>query len=307
MLKIAWAWRAVLAPTVVACLLLAGAPAALASTQTITVPYSGYNIWTGKCSESQTVYVTEPVGGGTYPVFIYLHSTGADHYSDKEGQAVDGLVAPQGYLAAAVKYDSSLTIYSPHGMAGHANCIFNPSSATSAVSQVCALAEAACSHGLMVAGFSQGGAIALVAKNYDPNVDSVWSIGVTGYASWSAQYPPPAGTRALPSSDLIINDGQQDVTHSGTLSLADVQAFTGDNCGPTTLHCLQADGSGYYIVGNSEVADGVADHCYWMQAHSLNPYWSCTSTPTFDPGFAPPSTLPWSLNANLAFLASRLH
>ncbi len=290
----------------VASFLWLGVSPAGAAVQSATVSYRGYNIWTNRCTESEPVYITEPAGGGSYPVFIYLHSTGADHYGDQEGQAVDALVAPQGYLAAAVQYDSSLTLYSSNGQTGHAGCIFNPSSPTSAVTQICALAEADCSHGLMVAGFSQGGGIALMSANEDPNVVGVWAMGVD-IAQFPAQLPPSSGTRTLPDSDLVIDDGQTDVTQKGQLNPTGLQAITGDNCGPTALHCLGPDGSGYYIVGNSEVADGAADHCYWMQAHSVNPYWSCTPKPTFDPGFAPPSTLPWSLDANLAFLASRLH
>jgi hypothetical protein len=48
------------------------------------------------------------------------------------------------------------------------------------------------------------------------------------------------------------------------------------------------------------VADGSAEHCYWMSVHKFT--YSCTLHPTIaglDPGFAPPSTTPWSLISSL--------
>lgn len=67
------------------------------------------------------------------------------------------------------------------------------------------------------------------------------------------------------------------------------------SCGAETFACLRPDGSGWLIVRNSEVQDGAADHCYMQHR-------GCSWRSNFDPGWLPPSTLPWSLGTNLDWL-----
>jgi hypothetical protein len=235
-----------------------------------------------------------------------VHSTYADLSGNVEGQMMAQLAAAQGFVAIAPSYDSLLA-ETPSNLDGRSACMFGASRSTNVVSYACSLPEADCSHGVVVAGFSQGGAIAILAKNYNQQVQAAWALGVNQPDS-PAEVAAPAGTRALPNSKLRINVGQLDVTGGGSqpLDLSGPNALTGVSCG-AAYQCLQPDGAGYYVVANSEVADKSADHCYWV---SIN-YWfyGCQAKPTvagLDPGFAPPSTTPWSLIANLNWLRAQL-
>jgi pimeloyl-ACP methyl ester carboxylesterase len=295
------------------------APAARADTLPVVpfqATYRGYNPWDewngsqpDKCTESQPIYGSEPAAAGTYPVLLYMHGTYADWGGNQEGQRVVALAAAQGFVAPAPTYDSWLTL-SPNGVDRHAQCMFSPAASANAVAQVCARAKADCSRGILVAGFSQGGAIAARAANFSGDVRAAWVMGVSGPAI-SAALAAPAGTRVLPDDRVRIDVGEADVdtTDATTgkvtgMQLNALNAVSGSGC--STPSCLRPDGSGYYVVQNSDVADGVADHCYWQSVATQNPANSCVWTPTFDPGFPPPSTKPWSLPANLDWLRAQL-
>jgi hypothetical protein len=235
-----------------------------------------------------------------------MHSTLANISANAEGRLITQLAAAQGFVALAPTYDSMNT-NNLVGVDGHASCMFGSSNTNNVVSYACSLPESDCTNGVLVAGFSQGGAIALRAKNYDSQVAAAWAMGVSG-PNIPEAVATFGGTRALSDNRLRIDVGQLDVTAGGAqpLSLSSLNAITGDNCG-AAYDCLQADGSGYYVVSNAQVADGAADHCYWMEVH--DDWYSCTLHPTLaglDPGFAPPSTQPWSLITNLDWLRSNL-
>lgn len=285
--------------------LVTGARAAEAQTATVGFQstYPAYYVWgwPDKCVRTETIYGSEPAADGHYPVFVYVHGTLADWGGNAEGQRVAQMAAGEGFVAAAVTYNSLLT-GSAAGTDGNAKCMFSPGSPSSAINQICARPKADCSNGFVLAGFSQGGVIAARAKNFNPQVQAVWAMGVNGPTTAPA-LRAPAGTRALPNDRLRIDVGQRDVGSD----FSNLNALTGQSC--STASCLNADGSGYYVVQNSEVADGVADHCYWMRVNTFAPTNSCTWNPlllTFDPGFRPPSTVPWSLLTSLDWLRAKL-
>jgi hypothetical protein len=206
--------------------------------------------------------------------------------------------AAHGFVAVAVTYDSWLTWLSPPAMDLHANCMFNTSNPGNAIAQVCARPEADCSKGFVVAGFSQGGAIAARSANVNSAVQAVWAIGVNG-PNIPEAIAAPIGNRVLPNNRLRITVGQHDVAMdaSGHPDLSALNAMTGQGC--TTFSCLAPDGSGYYVVANSDTPSGNASHCYWF----LNG--GCSISPTLDAAFVN-GTADWSLSANLSFLASRV-
>jgi hypothetical protein len=295
----------------------AAVPEAQADTVQSQLTYQAYNLFQGfepatfnKCTLSEQVYISRPAAPGNYPVLVYLHGTLGDYGGNQEGQAIVQLAAEQGFLGAAFTY-SDITP-TQQSIDGQANCMFNVNSPGNALAQVCALPRADCSHGFLVSGFSAGGAIAVRAKNINEAVDAAWVMGVNGPAV-AAALAAPAGTRALPNDLLRMNIGQTDLnvtdpnTNQTTLDFSKLAAMTGTSC--QTFDCLTPDGSGYYVVQDSEVADGVADHCYWQRVNTFAPTNSCTYTltpTTLDPGFMPPSDAPWSITANLAWLRAKL-
>jgi hypothetical protein len=207
------------------------------------------------------------------------------------------LAAAHGFVAVALTYDSWLTWNSPREIDLHANCMFNTASPGNAITQICAQPEADCSKGFVVAGFSQGGAIAGRASAFNTGVRGVWAMGING-PDIPAGIAMPAGTRTLPNNELRINVGQGEITtnSAGQPDLSALNAMTGQSC--TSFNCLQTDGSGYFVVSDSEVSSGIAGHCYWF-ANS-----NCFGS-TFDPVFVS-GTAPWSLSTNLSWLAGLL-
>jgi dienelactone hydrolase len=284
--------------------------AARADTVQLRLSYQSFSFFdgaSGGCDAAEPIYVSEPAAPGSYPVVIYLHGTGDNYGGDQDGQDVAQMAADQGWLGAAVTWvDVNAT---QQGVDGQANCMFDVASPGDALAQICSLPQADCSHGVVLSGMSTGGAIAARAKNFNSAVDAVWAMGVSGPVA-PAALAAPAGTRALPNDRLRIDDGQTDlqVTNPSTgqvsFDFSGVNALTGQGC--QTFNCLNPDGSGYYVVQNSEVADGVADHCFWMDVNLADPANSCTLTPTFDPGFIPPSTTQWSITNSLAWLRAEL-
>jgi hypothetical protein len=48
----------------------------------------------------------------------------------------------------------------------------------------------------------------------------------------------------------------------------DKRELTGFICGPSDFSCLQANGSGWHIVRETEISGGQAEHCYTRQVRS---------------------------------------
>jgi hypothetical protein len=298
------------------CLLLGlGATAVASSTVPFEGSYRAYNLWDGwksseadKCTKIQPIYGSEPAIAGRYPVVLYMHGTLADWGGNAEGRRFVEFAAAQGFVAAAFTY--GLVAPTQASIDGHAKCMFGSGSPGNGLAYVCARAKADCTNGVAVAGFSAGGAMAVRAKNFSAQVRAAWVIGVHAPAP-AAALAEPVGTRALPNDRLRINVGRSDVEvkdpATGRVAGVDLTALnqlTGMSCPASP--CLRPDGSGYYVVQHTEVADGVADHCYWQRVNMLVPTNSCTWNPTFDPGFPPPSTTPWSLIAGLTWLRTKL-
>jgi hypothetical protein len=321
---------------------LAGGAAGAQAAQPWQATYNAYNTFDGwrpatynKCSITNVVYGNEPADNGPHPVFIYLHGTLGDYGGNQEGRLVTKMAADRGWSAAAFTY--SAVGATQTSIDGISKCMFDPSQKAdptstkykygNALALVCGRPSADCSQGVVVAGMSAGGAIAMRAKNFNAAVQAVWAMGVGGcnpsfgcFPVTAAGIAAPDGTRALPNNRLRIDDGQTDLQIKDKATgkyigwdpqgIATVNHFTGSSCSTTDPDptCLRPDGSGYHIVRNSEVADGVADHCYWERVNKFAPTNSCTWTPTeatLDPGWISPAR-PWSLPTSLAWLGAQL-
>jgi hypothetical protein len=238
--------------------------AATASAQTnFASSYNGASTTGGSCSMSYSIAGVEPSGTGPYPVFIYLVGT-SETYNNAAAMAAVNDMAGKGYIAATVDYAAS-QFGTCSGLSGKSSCVFNPNSALSAVSQLCSRAKADCSKGIVVGGFSQGSILALLAKNYDARVQAAYAIGMSNvYSAYDLSTCVSNGKRSLPSDRLRAVDGERDNFAGGTQSAvqSSLQNVTGLTCAAGSTACTTANGSGWIIVKNSQVADGSADHCY---------------------------------------------
>lgn len=282
------------------------ATAALAATTSFSMTYSGAGTSGGSCGFSYTISGVEPAtSGAKYPVFIYMVGT-AETYNNASAMAAVNSMANKGYVAATVEYaDPQFGNCSVLG--AKASCIFNPNSSASAITQLCSRANADCSKGVVVGGFSQGSILAILAKNYDSRVQAAYAIGVGNkYAGYDLSSCVSNGNRTLPSDRLRAVDGEKDnyaggdgVTPGTQAGVqASLQNVTGNTCAPGSYSCLSANNSGWLIVKNAQVADGSADHCY-MRASG-----DCAGSQSrLDAGWQS-GTVNWQLESNLQWLTN---
>ncbi len=248
------------------------------------------------CGTSYSITGREPSTAGTYPVFVYMVGTTESYTHASAIQAIEGM-ASLGYVAATVAYPNS-TFGDCSAIGAKAQCVFNPSSATSAISALCSRAKADCSKGVVVSGFSQGSVMSILAKNYDSRVEAAYALGAgVQYSFYDLRSCVANGKRALPSSRLRVVNGEVDgfMGSSASSVRAQLQELTGLTCTSTSYACTQSNGSGWFMVKGSEVADGSADHCYMRSG-------GCSGTkldPTWDFG-----TAAWSLDTNLDWLTN---
>jgi hypothetical protein len=243
-------------------------------------------------------------------VLIVSLGVGAPH-TQVDGRTIAREAAKRGFVAASMQYANDLGGLSCEGIRRRATCSYNRNSTSSAVSRLCSRPKADCSRGIATAGHSLGGALAIRAKNFDSRVRATFTIGTAnGFNTANCLNPGPAdgGTaprdRALRNSELRLYAGETEFPEQTAAARNQV---TGQNCaaGNGTVNCLRTDGSGWYQVGNTEVADQIADHCYQLTPNVGGaPVQSCGAA-TVDPRFLNEKRI-WSLGPSLDFLISRL-
>jgi len=262
-----------------------------AATSDFTASYKGGS---SSCGTTYQIKGKEPADTTTHPVFIYMVGT-SDSYDNAQAMAaVQGMV-DRGYVAATIEYPNSAMGYC-NTLTARSKCIFDQSSAQSAVAALCSRGQADCSKGIVVGGFSQGALLGILSRNFDSRVEAVFAAGAhKNYIIYNVNACVGNGNRALPSSRLRVINGENDLYGGGTQSAVRTSsvAVSGYQC--TGTSCLQADGSGWRMVLKSEVQDGSADHCY-LRANG------CLSNQNkLDAGWLT-GTAAWTLNANLDWL-----
>jgi hypothetical protein len=267
------------------------------ATTSFTATYTGQGNGATTCNTSFSISGQEPTTVGKFPVFIYMVGTGETFTNASASAAVAGM-ASRGYVAATVAYNSG-TFSGCSTISGKARCIFNAASSTSAIGTLCARAQADCTKGVVVGGFSQGAVMATLAKNFDSRVAAAWGMGdgVT-YSIFGLSSCMADGNRALPSSQLRAVDGEKDQFIGPTAANVRSQflTLTGLSCGTSGFNCLQSNGSGWFIIQNAQVGDASADHCYMRRTGDCS-----GSQSSLDLNWQT-GTDPWELNANLDWL-----
>jgi hypothetical protein len=278
----------------------AGFLGSTASAQTsFSATYNGAGTSGGSCTSTYNISGMEPTGTGTYPLFVYMVGTAENHTNAAAMEAVKRMAA-KGYVAATIEY-ANAQFGNCAVIGGKASCVFNPSNAASAVSQLCSRAKADCSKGIVVAGFSQGSIMAILAKNYDARVQAAYGMGAgVQYSTYDLRSCVANGNRTLHSDRLRAVNGELDNFNGGTASAArsQLQELTGLNCGSTAYGCLSPNNSGWLIVKNSQVADRSADHCYMRRSGDC-----FGSQSSLDAGWQG-GTTNWQLESNLNWLTT---
>jgi hypothetical protein len=263
--------------------------------------YKGY--LRGSCSTAYDIAGYEPAEAGTYPVFIYLTGTSMP-FNGLDATTLNRAMAQRGFVAATVQYDNTTYPLTCSMMTGKANCVFNANSSTSAVSAICARAKADCSKGIVVSGFSQGANMASLAKNYDSRMHAAYLIGHGGKGASGINLQSclqDSATAFAPSEGRAV-DGDHDqyfgTTPDGVRT--QLQIAMGVSC-PGAWNCLQADGSGWYMVQPAQLVDGSADHCYFYNGANS----TCSTFNGLDSNWANNATA-WEMNPDLDWLDSRV-
>jgi dienelactone hydrolase len=249
-----------------------------------------------RCGTNYSISGQEPHVGGSYPVFVYVVGTWESH-TNASAQAAVRNMAERGYVAATINYPNS-SFGGCSAIAGKADCAFNPKRAASAINKLCQRDKADCSKGIVVAGFSQGSIMAILAKNYDSRVEAAYALGAgVQYDGYDLRSCVADGNRTLASSRLRAVNGEVDGFMGGNASSvrAQLEELTGMTCGGSAYDCSGTGGSGWRMVRHSEVEDREAEHCYMrvggcgLNQNRLDNYWLY-------------GTGNWSLEPNLDWL-----
>ncbi|HEY7391994.1 MAG TPA: hypothetical protein VH640_25985 [Bryobacteraceae bacterium] len=273
-------------------------PATIGSSGMAT--YLSYDAYTGKNDLTQPIFYATPnpvvYGHGPYPVAIWVPGTFELSF-DPLSLLFLTEMANRGFLAATVQYPNQELWQTCNAYTTRASAIFNTASTTSAITAVCSLPGASCSKGVVTSGISQGGIIAILARNYAPQVKATYALdaGAMNQLGLNLGSCMAKSNTALPANRLVIVNGQADPSFG---SQSATQAASGITCPAGSTQCWSADGSGagWYLVQNSEVTGGQAGHCYIDKKNVCND--------NFDPNWLPPATSNWSLKPNLDWLAT---
>jgi hypothetical protein len=271
---------------------------------TYTTTYQSYNPATGNFDLTESVLYQLPnpnrFGPGPYPVFIYAPGTYEPYNSPLAMEFVSQMTA-RGFLSASPAYDNTESIQNCEVYTERAQGIYDATRPTSAVGVLCSLSHANCGKGMVTSGVSQGGFMAVLARNYAPNVKAVYALSMSDYAqnigeSFAACVDK--SVTAIPANRLTIVNGVSDTIFGGQQPMENVSGYT---CPSGSVQCWSPDGNGagWYNVQNWEVKDGLAGHCYFMVTNS-----EVNCAGFGDPGWLPSATNNWSLKTNLDWLAT---
>ena len=238
-----------------------------------------------------------PAGDGQYPVFVYVTGTTMTPWSEDD-QVITTQMARRGFVSVSVDWDTRpLYPFNCDTLTTSVGKLFDASDPDSAINRIGALPKADLARGIVVAGFSQGGNIASMARNFHPGVEAAYVIG-HGYVFWGEACYAIEQT-ALPPSRIRSAFGAEDAVwpQGGTRDRNRVmlERTTGASCGSSATQCVSPDGSGWWLVSRTATADGQANHCF----HYGNR--GCDRVP-FDAEFESGDAW-WALPASLDWLA----
>lgn len=252
---------------------MAGSVCGHASAQTV-VPlegtYTGSVNNGGTCSTTYRFSGFKPAQAGNKPLFLYFVGTDVAGnvpaaYQGPAPRAVTQAMAQRGYAAVSVQYDNSLgTLLSDQ--ANMRKCLFDQTNPSNLLAALCKPSMGIdCNLGIATWGHSLGGAVALVAANYDRRVRAAWATGVNG-----------VGDSVLPKTRIRIVNGSADSTpligwiignNNDAARLSTQMGVTASDCPFQFNQCLRPNGSGWMLVQSVELSPWrSADHCWFEKS-----------------------------------------
>jgi len=252
-----------------------------------------------------------PEGDGPFPLAVYLQGTRMP-YGHPMSVAMLEQMAQRGFVAVNIHYSNMRY--------GGGDCQVwegKASNVASCVDQMCEHEKVDCSLGLAVWGYSQGGQVSSLVGNYTTHTvtaqfgmsSSIMSHGYTSTGiTWSEaqgeclKLKVPANKRRILIGDKDGHFGGNGKFGSGETEdvIAMCQLALGlqpSDC-PDEMHCIQDDGSGYYVATQSET--GVMMNHFWfigIGATGISGLSAAFSSP-------PNADDPWGAKVNFDWLAS---
>lgn len=257
----------------------------------------------GACTQGRThpALAFEPEAKGRHPLFVYLTGTRMRH-DGPEARKLGEEMARRGFVAVSIAYENRAYAYCS-SMRAKAQCLFGKSGSLSALSKLCQRENVDCERGVVVAGFSQGANLSALARNYEPRVVGALLLGHGHRAARFMDTTPcqAAASTVLEPGQTRSITGEADGFFGDTLEgvRKQLEVVSGRSC-PGAVDCLQPDGSGWYIVRNTQVRDGGADHCFFFD--HADGY--CAKFKGLDANWSEGKE-PWSLAPSLDWLASK--
>jgi len=217
-------------------------------------------------------------------------------------------MANKGFVAVEAEYASSTYPLSCNALVTKARTMFG-GDATSIFSVLCHHPKIDCNLGIATSGFSQGAHMAALANGFEKRVTAAYLIGngnqAQNFLNFQACLNYGTAGVTIDRSRIRSVVGEHDQVFGcdyagGSCGRPGVRAqqvaTTGYNCPVPAYNCLQADGSGYYVISDAESSLPSAVHCaLWVTNQ-------CGTTHTA--AYKNSANL-WSQSQNLEWLARR--
>jgi hypothetical protein len=269
-----------------------------------------------ECTARKAIKVFEPDTDGPFPVLLYFTGSWAAFDSNAAMEIIKE-AAGQGFVAATVEYQNNTLPSFCDGAAGNykLRCIFSSQNPESAVSAVCSRPKADCDGlGIVLAGFSQGGAIAAMGRNWDPRIRGAWTMGY-GDANSSCDVHV-AGTELGSSAARALDNERirffRGLNEASTVAL--LNRLSGRNCPTGATSCLNGPAaSGWFRPLNTDITAELNPnkHCFF-QANGRNSFGvlkDCATPDLLDPKWVsrpPDRTFPHSVFENIQWLKNSI-
>jgi len=262
------------------------------------------------CSKTRDFVYYEPAGSGPAPIAVYLPGTMTEP-DDPIFLMYLQRLAEWGYVAVSVDYGGSAVLCS-FGCSCYkskADCLFDPKRGESLISVIASQTRGDPSLGIVVWGHSQGGYMALMSGDLNPDVRRAVATGTTDCAGLYGCIMPKE--RGLPSDRIRVVIGEHDKTappkqaEDRGKTPGFRRQLTGlteqpEACSaPGNASCFSPNGSGFCIVLDNETEEGVGDHRFWQKGDASKG----NRIDSLDARYLTEFRKPWSLDATIDWLA----